>query len=484
MSSGPAAGASRAGGFGRIAAIGALILAVIAIAWIVLGGNSDGYRYHLIFETGGQLVEDNQVLVGGAPVGSIDTVELTENGQADVTITVDRQLHEGTSAVIRSTSLSGVANRYISITPGPDNAGVLDDGSVITEVDTTTPVDLDQLFNALRAPERKGLQDVIQGSATVYAGRGPEANETYEFLSPALTATDRLFQELNSDQRAFTDLLVNGSRVVTSVAERRDDLTNLVSNANTALGVIAAENESFDRVLVALPPALRQANTTFFNLRATLDDLDPLVEIAKPATKNLTPFLRQLTPVVARSVPVFRDLRLSVNRKGKNNDFADATQDLPPLQNAASTAVPAAVSAMQAADPVLQFYRPYTPDLLQAVTKLNAVSAYYDANGHYIRASPTGLNIFQRNGGTGNLEPIPAAEQYDDYCTPAGAPNACDYIPPLNFDNLRVMRRCPGGSTQAVAGSNPFNAPPFLGPPDGAPATPLDCNEADRLSNP
>ena len=43
---------------------------------------------------------------------------------------------------------------------------------------------------------------------------------------------------------------------------------------------------------------LRQANTTFVNLRAALDDLEPLVNTAKPATKNLAPFLAELRPVV------------------------------------------------------------------------------------------------------------------------------------------------------------------------------------------
>src|SRR5687768_8692305 len=103
MSSGPAAGASKPGGFGRIAAIGALVLIVIAIAWMVLGGDDDGYSYDLVFETGGQLVEDNEVLIGGSAVGTVDSIELTENGQAQVSITVNQQLHEGSKAVIRQT---------------------------------------------------------------------------------------------------------------------------------------------------------------------------------------------------------------------------------------------------------------------------------------------------------------------------------------------------------------------------------------------
>ena len=44
------------------------------------------------------------------------------------------------------------------------------DNGVIGTTDTTSAVDLDQLFNTLNAPTLKGLQDVFQGSASQYAG--------------------------------------------------------------------------------------------------------------------------------------------------------------------------------------------------------------------------------------------------------------------------------------------------------------------------
>jgi phospholipid/cholesterol/gamma-HCH transport system substrate-binding protein len=469
------------GGFGRVAALAALALVAVAIAWILLGGG-DGNRYRLLFETGGQLVPDNEVLIGGQPVGSVESVELTDNGEAEVEISIDRVLHEGTSAVIRSTSLSGIANRYISITPGPDNAPALADNQVITQVDTTTPVDLDQLFNALKEPERKGLQDIIQGSATAYAGRAAEANETYKYLSPAISATDQLIQQLMKDERVFTEFLTSGARVVTAVAERRDDLSGLVSNSNEALGAIASQNRNFDRALRALPPALRQANTTFFNLRATLDDLDPFVETAKDTTKNLAPFLADLKPVVKKSVPVFHDLRLSVNRKGKNNDLADAFAKLPSVDAAAQRAVPPAVQAMSDSLPQLSFLRAYSPDLVGAIAGLNQASAYYDDAGHFTRVEPAGLNIFDYSAATNDLLPvIDADQQFDDYSPPINS------VVPSTAPSLSFFRRCPGGATQAsidIPPSNPFVAPTWAGSGLTSPAPPNDCNATDLVPGP
>ena len=465
------------GAFTRLAVLGALVLIAIAVLILLLSGGGNSNQYRLIFETGGQLVKGNQVLIGGAPVGSVDDVKLTDGGQAEVDISVDRPLHEGTEAIVRATSLSGIANRYISLQPGPDNAPELGDDATITEVDTTTPVDLDQLFNTLRGPERQALRNIIQGSSTVYAGNAPAANRTYKFLSPSLVATDRLVQELARDQGVLTDFLVNGASVVSSVAQRRSDLSALTQNANEALGAIASENRSFDQALVKLPPTLRQANTTFHNLRPALDDLDVLVNASKPATKNLAPFLRDLNPLLRRSVPVFRNLNRALNLKGKQNDLADATGYLTALEKRAGEAVPVTVRAMQNSEDNLAFLRPYMPDLMAAIAHLNQVTGYYDANGHYARVQPAGLGVFGLTGGPLNytFTPQSAADVFNDY----GA---------FGSTNYQLFRRCPGGATPVIPGSNPFATPSpagaFLGPPNGAPASPSDCDSTDVVPGP
>ncbi len=417
-------------------AFGSLVAAAVLISLIVLGRDG-GNSYVVMLENGGQLVKGNQVLIGGQPVGSVGKVELADNSQARVEIETDRKLHEGTSAVVRATSLSGVANRYISLTPGPNNLPELGDGGAITADRTTSPVDLDQLFNTLDAPTRKSLQDVIQGSAASYAGRGAQANDSYKYFSPALVATDKLLQELDSDEQGLSDFLVSSSRVVTAVAERRQELASLVPNANQALGAIADQNVAFDQALRNLPPTLRQANTTFFNLRDTLDDLDPLVATAKPATKDLAPFLKRLKPVTKRAVPVFKNLADTVNLKKAHNDLTDAVTQLPDVQSKIAASTGPTIQAMQDAEPILQFARPYLPDVLGAISKLGQITAYYDANGHYARIQPAELNLFHYNSGSQFLEPIPKAQQFDD----------------LIFDQFK---RCPGASTQAIAGSNPF----------------------------
>jgi phospholipid/cholesterol/gamma-HCH transport system substrate-binding protein len=421
----------------RVLTVGALVAAIVMVGVLIFGGD-DGNRYRLLFETGGQLVPDNEVLIGGTPAGNVESIELTEDNQAEVEISVEQELHEGTTAVIRSTSLSGVANHYVAVSPGPDNAPELDEDTTLAGDATTTSVDLDQLFNTFDSRTRRGLQNVIQGFAGIYAGKGEEANETYRYFAPALSSTDRLLKQVGRDQRVLTNFVVDTSKVVTALAERRADLTGLVSNSNRALGAIAAENESFDRSLQLLPPTLRQANTTFVNLRAALDDIDPLVNTAKPATRNLELFLERLRPVVGRAVPVFTDLGLTVSRAGPDNDLGELVKALVPLHKRGAPASRSGIRALNASQEFITFARPYAPEVIASFGKLGAVSGYYDGDGNYARVQAAAFNLFRYDPISELLEPIPPEDKFS------------------GFEFIAPATRCPGAATQPVPGSNPF----------------------------
>ncbi|MDP9276961.1 MAG: MlaD family protein [Actinomycetota bacterium] len=451
----------------RVLAVGALVAVVLLVTMLLLGGGGD-HKYNLLFQTGGQLVKGNEVLIGGTPVGTVGDIKLTDNNQAEVSITVNQALHEGTTAVIRATSLSGVANHYVSLTPGPNNSPELAKDATLTGADTTTPVDLDQLFNIFNGRARQSLRLLIQGFDQTYVGKGQQANKTYKYFAPSLSATDRVLQELNRDQGVLTNFIVNSSRVFTAVSERSNDLSGLISNSNQALGAIASQNRAFDRSLAVLPSTLRQGNTTFVNLRATLDDLDPLVNTSKVATRNLDPFLRKVQPVLHRAVPVFTDLRKVVNLPGANNDLADSVKALPKLEPRARTAFPAAVNASNASLPFIRFARPYSPDLFGGFTALGQVTAYYDANGHFARVQTANANPFCSVLGPPGTPATPAN------CSAPGSPRTLEPIPAdRQFEglNFKIYKRCPGGSTQPIPGSNPFTDNGNLGPGD--------CNTGD-----
>ena len=397
-------------------------------------GGGGGYRVTAVFDNAGQLVKGNQVRVGGRPIGTIEKIGLDDSSQAVVELKVDDDeltpLHEGTTATIRSPSLSGIANRFVALAPGPNNAAEIPDGGRIGVDETTAPVDLDDLFNTFDPKTRRGLQQLIAGQATYYGGRSKQANEALRYLSPALSSTSRLTRELVYDDGVFDRFLVDTSRVMRAVAQRRGDLANLVGNANTTAAAIGDENASLSRALAVLPGTLRKANTTFVNLRSTLDDLDPLVADAEPT---------------------IRDLRVLISKPGPNNDLINLTAKLPRLQQLTSTVFPRAIRTMNRSADVVDTLRQYTPDLAGWFTKFGQAAAAYDANGHYARIQPI-FSPFSVNDVTGLLTPVTPANRLDGF-------------------EKSQYRRCPGGAMQPPPdGSAPVAAPgcdPSTSPPGG-----------------
>jgi hypothetical protein len=104
----------------RIGAVAVLVVAVAVVAALVLR-SSASHDYVLYFQNAGQLVRDDDVQIGGRRIGSVREITLTRDNQARVRVEVEEPyapLHEGTRAVIRQTSLSGIANRYVALSPG------------------------------------------------------------------------------------------------------------------------------------------------------------------------------------------------------------------------------------------------------------------------------------------------------------------------------------------------------------------------------
>jgi phospholipid/cholesterol/gamma-HCH transport system substrate-binding protein len=443
----------------RAAAAGALALAVAFAIWLLLFRGDGGTEYTLLFQNAGQLVKDDDVQVGGRRIGSVREIELTDDNQAAVKVTVQEPyapLREGTRAVIRLTSLSGIANRYVALTPAPGDAEELPEGATLAAESTTDVVDLDQIFNTLDERTRGDLADVVKGFAAQYEGKGEEAGESAKYFNPLLSSSRQLVQQVTEDEGALTRFLVNSSRAVTTIAERRGELADLVGNTNATAAAIGQENAALARALGVLPTTLRRANTTFVNLRATLDDLDVLVAESKPATKDLAPFLRELRPLVRAARPTIRDLRTLVRRPGDDNDLVEATRKMPALQRAATPAFRNGRQALERLQPVLEFARPYTPDLVGWFRDFGQGSANYDANGHFARIQPI-FNAFQfaDNPAGGVLTPVPPSDRMDGVET-------------------GVIRRCPGAATQRPAdGSAPFT--------DGGD---LDCDPTLALPGP
>src|SRR4029077_7204323 len=374
----------------RLLAVGALGVVVLIVAYLLFAGGN-GSSYKLGMNEAGQLVKGDQVQVGGVPVGSVTDIELTHDYKAVVTVHIDSSLtplHAGTTAQVRVPSLSSVANRYIALSPGPNNAPALDAGPNLPASATKEVVDLDSLFNTFDPRTRKGLQEFIQGSAEQYAGVGRALGKSTEYFAPSLSATNHFFAELVRDQSVFTNFLVETAKAVTTIGARKDDLSGLIEHANTTFQAIGSEQQNLAQGLKELPVTLRQGNRTFVQLPSTFAALTNLVNASKPASKPLTTLFTKLRPLVTTATPVVHNFSQAINKPGPSNDLTDFVKALPALARTLTSATPVNVTSLRESVPITAFFGPYTPDLEGTLREFGQSTSYYDANGHYVHLSP------------------------------------------------------------------------------------------------
>jgi phospholipid/cholesterol/gamma-HCH transport system substrate-binding protein len=431
-----------------------------------------GYRVKLEFLNAQQLVYGNLVEKGGVQVGSVTKREITDDGRALIEIKMNEdqpKLRQGTTAIIRAGSLSSVANRYIELhLPSEDQAGDdIPDGGTIHADKTTTGVEIDQFFNTFNKDTRKALQGFYRGNYANYKGRGVEANRGWKYLNPSLAGSAALFKELSKDTPVLENFLVNSSRFVTALADRQEDLGPLVSNLNATTRALANEKVALAEVIERFPDFMRQANTTYVNLRATLDDVDPFVEASKPVARKLRPYLNQLRPFANEAKPTIRDLSQILRRRGDFNDLTELNRTYPALAEIATEtkerngedrpgAFPVLSEALTKSAPIVEHGRPYTVDLVGWFDDFSTTGAY-DALGSFSRVQ-TFVNALsaQLFGGVIPREQRGAALKV--------------------LLQTEEFKRCPGASEAPAAdGSNVWSAEE---------QKELDCLEEDRAVGP
>ena len=442
-------------------------LAVIAVLVWQLLLTSQSYEVTASFENAAQLVKGNEVVVGGVHVGKVTKIELGSNGQALVSFTVSSDyapLRRGTTATVRSTSLSGIANRQIQLTLPPQNQGgaEIPSGGTLSSAETVSEVDLDQLFNTLDPATIKDFKHVIEGFEISYDGVGPQANKGFHYLNPFLSSSRRLFAELTYDQSAFEHLIVDTSHLSGALASKAPEISTLVHNLNLMMGALGRQKSALAATIAKLPDFMREANTTFVNLRSALDDLDPLVNASKPVALKLRPFLAKLRLTAAGAVPTITDLDQILRRPGKANDLIELTRLQVPLAKAAlGSGSPDCgqnpqTDFAQAADhnftqgsfgearcalrnglPALSLFRPYTPELVGWFNDFSQSSAYTDAEGGVGRIATT-FNAFTISG-PGGLPNIPGG-----------------LIPNINSAlTTNLDQKCPGANERPLGAVDP-----------------------------
>ena len=186
------------------------------------------YQAEFVDATG--VVKGDDVRIAGVKVGTVDDIEVVDRNRALVTFTVEEgtELNESTHAAIRYRNLVG--QRYLSLTQEVGDAEALDEGDRIPVERTSPALDLTVLFNGFKplfqalSPDdiNKLSYEIVQ----VFQGEGGT-------LENLLGHTASITQTLADRDQVIGDLIDNLDYVLDHVADRDDQLSNLITSFRT-----------------------------------------------------------------------------------------------------------------------------------------------------------------------------------------------------------------------------------------------------------
>jgi len=456
--------------------VGAALLALAAlVAVLLIRGGSDRYEITAEFDNASQLVPGNEVLAAGIPVGSVESIELSNGSTALVTLSIDEAtapLPEGVRATVRTGSLGTVAGRSVELDypSDADQAAPIEDGGSLSLAETTSEVDVDQILNTLGPETADDLRRVLVGLGRALDGVEQQANEGGRLFNPLLSTSRIAVNELNRSRADLEQLIADGSLLSGTLAQRASEFPELLANLDATLNAIGREQTELTAAVEKLPTFLRETNTTLVNLRFAADDLDPLLAASLPVAERAGPFFAEFRRASAAAVPTVRDLNAIVSRPGDANDLTELTLSLPKVANVAVDGGapdcgrnPGEDFAAAADDdfdqgtvgelrcttrnslPITSFFRPYSQELVGWFDDFSTTGTI-DANGGIGRIGGV-FNAFSFAASSGLPELLLPIEPTDLYGTGGG-------VPILDFGNTQ---RCPGSLERDPGdGSVPF----------------------------
>jgi len=304
---------------------------ILLFLWVSFGGptplRAQGYVVKVPFDEATQLASQSDVRISGVSVGKVAGVDLGPDGElAQATIDIDDKyapIPTGSRAILRAKTLLG--ETYVELTPGDSAGPMLEDGSTLPRAQVTDPVQLDEILRVFGPRTRAAFQIWMRESATSIQGRGQDFSFALGELQPAFSEFDRLFRVLDTQQNAVSRLFSNGSTALRALAGRRNELDDLIRNANAVFRTTAERDRAIEETFVAFPTFLDESRATLARLREFSQETDPLVRQLIPAAEELSPtliafgklapqmrgFFVGLAPVIAaapEAFPAFRKL--------------------------------------------------------------------------------------------------------------------------------------------------------------------------------
>lgn len=333
-------------------------LAVIVIAALIVYFGftkaipfKHGFRLKAVFASAQNINvhPSSPVRIAGVTVGKVSGVA-REGNAGLVTMEIESgglPIHTDATAKLRPrTFLEG--NWFVELQPGSPSAKTIASGYTIPTTQTSDPVQLDQVLDALNTDTRANLQNFLIGfgdgltrkpDAAENAEQDPEVrgidgaqafNKAYQRGPKSLRATAVLNQAITgTEAHDLSELIASIGKVTAALNVHEQQLGELFPHFNTFFGAVADQATPLRATVAELPSALLSVQRGLAGLDATFP---PTREFAH----DILPGVRNTNTTVAAALPWIEQVRDSLSPAelgGVAKGLAEAVPSLARLQS-------------------------------------------------------------------------------------------------------------------------------------------------------
>lgn len=320
-----------------LAIVGALVIALTAVTAVAAGGKDGEYLIRAVFDNGSFVVDDEDVRVAGANVGSVESVDVTLPGEAAaqggrpapgkavVVLRIDdpafQDFRADANCQIRPQSLIG--ERYIDCRPTLPRAPGSEPPPPLPQIPDGEPgegqrllpleqngktVDLDLVNNIMRRPYAERFRIILNDLGAGFAARGEDLADIVRRSSPVLRDVDRFVKILADQNHRLARLAAESDRILRTLARERTHVAGFIDNAGVTAEATAERGEDLEADLRKFPRFLRELRLTMREIGAFSDQALPVAEDLDRATPALTTATRRFTPFADASIRALQNL--------------------------------------------------------------------------------------------------------------------------------------------------------------------------------
>jgi len=320
--------------------VGALTTLVVIVAVFLSYNANSGlpfvptYDLEAELPDAANLVEGNEVRIGGFRVGVIDKIDPIRRPDGTTFARIHLKLQQNVDPLPRSSDLivrsrSALGLKYLEITPRGDAKDGFDAGARIPMANARPePVEFDTVINTFDKKTREGQRNSLRGFGEGLAGRGSDLNEAIHVLPELFGNLEPVMANLAAPAtrlRRFFPALERAARIVEPVAETQAEL---FENLDTTFAALAGVARPSIQETISRSPAAEDAgirgfpqqrpfiqNTAGFArdlapgaaaLPETLPDLSEALELGTPALRR-TPSLNRRVESLFRTLADFSE---------------------------------------------------------------------------------------------------------------------------------------------------------------------------------